>query len=134
MTFLYESNVVFLHWILTVGFVICRYQPENSAMAYEMANTQDEPEVADLSHTEMLPQPEDRFSIRNLLCPSNTAPSPRSGSVVNICTSILGKIRTRKKCKNATYLNDANKDNLIISPCYRCFGVCLLHCGCSRRA
>lgn len=91
---------MFLHCILTVGFVICRYQPENSVMAYEMANTQDELEVADLSHTEMLPQPEDQFSLTNLLCPSNTEPSPRSGSAVNICTSILGKIRTRKNWFN----------------------------------
>lgn len=58
-------------------------------MAYEMANTRDEHEVLDLSNTEMLP--DDRFSIKKLLCPSNTEPSPQSGSVVNICTSVLGK-------------------------------------------
>lgn len=55
-------------------------------MAYEMANTVDKHED---SNTEMLP--DDRFSIKNLLCPSNTEPSPQSGSVVNICTSVLGR-------------------------------------------
>ncbi|XP_075892886.1 high affinity cationic amino acid transporter 1-like isoform X2 [Nelusetta ayraudi] len=65
--------------------LVLRYQPENSVVAYEMANTGDEHED---SNTEMLP--DDRFSIKNLLCPSNTEPSPQSGSVVNICTSVLG--------------------------------------------
>lgn len=75
--------------------VTCRYQPENSVAAYEMANTQDmEHEVLDLSNTEMLP--DDQFSIKNLLCPSNTEPSHLSGSVVNICTSVLGKSGPRK--------------------------------------
>lgn len=76
---------------LTVCSVICRYQPENSVVAYEMANTGDEHED---SNTEMLP--DDRFSIKNLLCPSNTEPSPQSGSVVNICTSVLGRWKSRK--------------------------------------
>lgn len=58
-------------------------------MAYEMANTQDEVEVLDLSNTEMLPN--DKFSIKNLLCTSNTEPSHQSGFVVNICTSALGE-------------------------------------------
>lgn len=73
----------------TVCPVVCRYQPENSVVAYEMANTQDEAEVLDLSNSEMLP--DDHFSIKHLLCPSNTEPSHQSGSVVNICTSVLGK-------------------------------------------
>lgn len=68
--------------------LVLRYQPENSVVAYEMANTRDEHEVLDLSNTEMLP--DDRFSIKKLLRPSNTEPSPQSGSVVNICTSLLG--------------------------------------------
>ena len=77
-------------------FAIRRYQPEQSIAAYEMANTQDEPEPESYNEgkIDMLPQPEDRFTIKNLLFPSNTDPSPLSGFAVNICTSILGETHT----------------------------------------
>lgn len=59
-----------------------------------MANTQDEAEITESyneGNTDMLPQPDDHFTIKNLLFPSNTEPSPLSGFAVNICTSILGE-------------------------------------------
>lgn len=62
-----------------------------------MANTQDENEMGESyneGNIDMLPQPEDRLTIRNLLNPSNTEPSPLSGFAVNICTSVLGEKHT----------------------------------------
>lgn len=79
-----------LFWLLHVW----RYQPEQSTGAYEMANTQDETEMAESYNegkSDMLPQPEDHFTIKNLLFPSNTEPSPLSGFAVSICASILGE-------------------------------------------
>lgn len=71
-----------------------RYQPEQPSLAYQMANTRDEIENAECFNevnVDMLPQPDDSFTIRNLLFPSNTEPTPLSGLVVNICTSLIGK-------------------------------------------
>lgn len=64
-----------------------------------MANTQEEPEIADSYNVDMLPQPEDHFTIKNLLYPSNTEPSPQSGSAVNICTSVLGEAHKKPREK-----------------------------------
>uniref|UniRef100_A0A3Q3VPN4 Cationic amino acid transporter C-terminal domain-containing protein n=1 Tax=Mola mola TaxID=94237 RepID=A0A3Q3VPN4_MOLML len=71
--------------------LVLRYQPKHSIVAYEMSNTQDEPDIAESYNDDMLPQPEDRFTIKNLLFPSNAEPSPLSGSAVNICTCVLGR-------------------------------------------
>lgn len=62
-----------------------------------MANTQEEPEIPESYNVDMLPPPEDRFIIKNLLYPANTEPSPQSGTTVNICTSVLGE--THKKSR-----------------------------------
>ncbi|XP_068173460.1 high affinity cationic amino acid transporter 1-like [Antennarius striatus] len=70
--------------------LVLRYQPEQPIAAYEMTSTQDEPELADSYIAEMLPQPEDSFTIKNLLSPPNLQPSHRSGRVVNICTCVIG--------------------------------------------
>ncbi|KAL6115833.1 slc7a1 [Pungitius sinensis] len=70
--------------------LVLRYQPEQPSVAYEMAKTQDEAEPDNEGTINILPQPDDRFTIRNLLWPSNTEPSPLSGFLVNICTSVIG--------------------------------------------
>ncbi|KAM8904006.1 high affinity cationic amino acid transporter 1-like isoform 2-T6 [Spinachia spinachia] len=73
--------------------LVLRYQPEQPSVAYEMANTQDETELAETGNegdVNILPQPDNRFTIRTLLFPSNTEPSPLSGLLVNICTSVIG--------------------------------------------
>lgn len=79
---------------LTICSPICRYQPENSLVAYEMASTLDE---ADSSNTEMLQDDSRTFGIKNLLCTSKTEPSHQSGFIVNICTSALGQWKPRKR-------------------------------------
>eukprot|EP00066_Takifugu_rubripes_P017734 XP_011607000.1 PREDICTED: high affinity cationic amino acid transporter 1-like [Takifugu rubripes] len=70
--------------------LILRYRPEHPTSAYEMANTQEELGTTDSYKEDILPPPEDRFTLRNLFVPSCTEPSPQSGSVVSVCTCVLG--------------------------------------------
>lgn len=74
---------------------VWRYQPEKSVVAYELSDTQEEPGIKSYN-VEMLPQAERRPPIRNLLAPPNTEPSPQSGSAVNICTCLIGEMKTEK--------------------------------------
>lgn len=74
--------------------VVWRYQPETS-LAYELSDTQEEPGIKSYN-VEMLPKPERRLLIRNLFAPPNTEPSPQSGSVVNICTCLIGEMKIEK--------------------------------------
>lgn len=69
-------------------------------MSYEMANTQEEPESYSV---DIFPKSEDGFTIKSLLSPSNTEPTPQSGSVVNMCTSLIGETRNKAQ---------SNLDNL----------------------
>lgn len=105
-----------------------------------MANTQDENEMGESyneGNIDMLPQPEDRLTIRNLLNPSNTEPSPLSGFAVNICTSVLGEKHTHTHtdfpgCRRRTSSDDLSLRSYFLPP-RRCFGVRLLYCCCPGR-
>lgn len=132
------SHLLFVkHFMyLTHLFVIWRYQPEQSFEAYEMANTQEDPEIPESYNVDILPPPEDRFTIKTLLYPLNTEPSPQSGTAVNICTSVLGEMH--KKCrekwiKMSEWLNLADHHLITTFPS-RCHGVCLQCGSCSGRA
>ncbi|XP_029302534.1 high affinity cationic amino acid transporter 1-like isoform X2 [Cottoperca gobio] len=90
---LMSIGTLLAYTLVAACVMVLRYQPEQPSGAYEMANTQDEPELAETYNEgsiDILAQPEDRFTFKNLLSPSNTEPSHLSGFAVNICTSILG--------------------------------------------
>nr|KAF6375351.1 solute carrier family 7 member 1 [Pipistrellus kuhlii] len=75
---------------------VCRYQPEQPNMVYQMARTTDDLDQVDQnelvstsdSQTGFLPGAE-KFSLKTILSPPNMEPSKFSGLIVNISTSLI---------------------------------------------
>lgn len=94
--------------------------------------TQEELGMTDSYNEDILPPPEELFTLRNLFVPSCTEPSPQSGCVVSACTCVLGERFTQLSGRWARkrLLGDRHR----LSPIFasRGFGVCLQRGGCPR--
>lgn len=71
-----------LRVVLTTAFLLnLRYQPD-----LEMQSEEDEEELQE----ERRPKAE-KLTLQRLFCPVNSIPSPLSGQVVYVCSSLLGE-------------------------------------------
>ncbi|KAL2310978.1 hypothetical protein Nmel_002664 [Mimus melanotis] len=76
--------------------LVLRYQPEQPNLAYQMARSTEETDNNESvstseSQTGFLPEEEEKFSLKAILCSTDSDPSKFSGSVVNISAFIIGK-------------------------------------------
>lgn len=79
-----------------MSFPFSRYQPEQPNLAYQMARSTEETDNNESvstseSQTGFLPEEEEKFSLKAILCSTDSDPSKFSGSVVNISTFVIGK-------------------------------------------
>lgn len=79
-----------------MSFPFPRYQPEQPNLAYQMARSTEETDNNESVSTSesqagFLPEEEEKFSFKAILCSTDSDPSKFSGSVVNISTFVMGK-------------------------------------------
>ncbi|XP_005417725.1 high affinity cationic amino acid transporter 1 [Geospiza fortis] len=75
--------------------LVLRYQPEQPNLAYQMARSTEETDNNESVSTSesqagFLPEEEEKFSLKAILCSTESDPSKFSGLVVNVSTFILG--------------------------------------------
>ncbi|XP_063250809.1 high affinity cationic amino acid transporter 1 isoform X3 [Prinia subflava] len=82
--------------------LVLRYQPEQPNLAYQMARSTEETDNNESVSTSesqagFLPE-EEKFSLKAILCSTDSDPSKFSGSVVNISTFIIGTFSALSSC------------------------------------
>ncbi|XP_018410976.1 PREDICTED: high affinity cationic amino acid transporter 1 [Nanorana parkeri] len=74
--------------------LVLRYQPEQPNLAYQMACTNEEPDINESVSTSESQAgflgEDEKFTLRLLFCPANTEPTRLSGAIVNCATGMIG--------------------------------------------
>ncbi|XP_077597002.1 high affinity cationic amino acid transporter 1 isoform X2 [Stigmatopora nigra] len=86
---LMSIGTLLAYTLVAACVLVLRYQPEQTAVMYQMANLQEEMEQSDGSMG-ILPGVEESIRFRSLFFPDNLEPSSLSGFTVNICAFIMG--------------------------------------------
>ncbi|KAM5179453.1 high affinity cationic amino acid transporter 1 [Mantella aurantiaca] len=74
--------------------LVLRYQPEQPNLAYQMASTNEEPDINESVSTSEsqagILGEDDKFTLKSLFCPANSVPTRLSGAIVNGAAGGIG--------------------------------------------